>query len=291
MIQKKDILEIKPGIYGVSLNLRELWRRFISRPKEDPVTIVANRFIRVFKEHGVAISQIPRLVQGVTLEQLRDPELLLPALTPNILEKVAELFQIKLSWLEGTTNIIYDVHPSYKNPWAFFEDARNLKIDQFGFPLVVFCSAKKLDYKSDKDQALLLVLREPCAQLGDKTIFRYRIHDQFLWGYWKSRIQLKAMMRIWYKKIEAPVPIYLVSPNILSDLEECKLIPHTYYQNSRRMKGCFLEDFSLLPEESAKSKDLEEMPTVLRYIDVFKLDQIDSGAKNPRGSRDTQDFY
>jgi len=291
MESKKDIIEIKPSIYGIGLNLRELWRRYFSKQKEDPITIVASRFLKVFHDHGVAVTEIPRLIPEVSLEQLRNTESLIKALTPEILDKVSKLFHIRRAWLDGTTSVIYDIHPSYKNPWAFFEDVETLNVDSFAFPLVAFCSVKSLDYKSDSDQYLLLVLREACAQLGEKTIYRYRIHDQFLWGYWKSRIQLKAMMRIWYKKFETPVPIYQIDKNILSKMEEGKIIPHLYYLKSSRIKDGYLEDYSLIPEESVKSKDLDEMPTVFQYIDAFKLEHLQDGAKNPRGSKDTTVFF
>lgn len=284
----EDIIEIKPSFYGIGLNINALWRRFRSKP--DPVTIVARRFLQVYQDHGVAISQIPRLVSQLSLEQIRNPESLLPALTPEILQQTADLFRIQWKWLDGTTKTIYDRRYCYKDPWAFFEDLKTLKIDEFDFPLVAFCSSGKLDSTNHRDQPVVLVLREKCAQLDDQTIYRYHIQDEFYWGYWKTRIQLKAMIRVWYRKFQIPVPIYRVEPKILEEIKTGRVVPHPFYRN-RRLKGADLEDYSLLPSESRQSKDAEEMGMVFEYIEAYKLKDVGKNeARNPKTSGQTAKF-
>lgn len=286
---REDVIDLKPNIGGIGINLNALWRWWHSKP--NPLTIVPERFLKLFREHNVAVSQIPRLIPGLTLEQLSSPELLLQVLTPKHLKRAAELFGIRLAWLEGTSKVIYDIHPSYKNPWAFFEDYKTLKVDPFAFPVVGFTSAKKLDWRSDKDQPIVLVMREKCAQLGEKDIYRFRIHDQFLWGYWKSRIQLKAMMRVLYKQSEIPVRIYRVDASILKQMEEGRLIPGPYYRHGKWVRDIELEDFSLMPSESAQAKDPEELPTVLEYIEAFQLEHVgQQGVINPMCSEAAQRF-
>jgi hypothetical protein len=168
-----------------------------------------------------------------------------------------------------------------------------MKIDEFAFPLVAFCSSDRLDSSSrhGTKQPIVLVLRESCAELEDKTIYRYRIHDEFCWGYWKCRIQLKAMTRIWYKKYQASVPIYRIDKKALSAIEEGLVVPRLFYQNSRRMRDADLKDYSLLPSESRQSKDEDEFPTVLAYIETYKLEHVgEDRVRNPSGSEETHKF-
>lgn len=185
-----------------------------------------------------------------------------------------------IKWLEGTTDVMYDgSHYCYKNPWKFFEDIKNFKIDPFDFPLISFTVESKFNSKSGKDQCILLVQREKVFDLNEKSIYRYKIIDQFLWGYFKSRIQLKAMIRAWYLKYEIPVPIFIVKKNVLELMEAGKIVPHEYLQGSRRSKHESLEDYSLAPEESAVSKENDELPEILEYVRLFKLENMQG--KNP----------
>ena len=148
--------------------------------------------------------------------------------------------------------------------------------------MVAFCSVKKLDAGSGKGQSIVLVLRESCAKLEDKTVYRYHIHDEFLWGYGKCRIQLKAMMRICYVKHGITVPIFRVSPDVLKRISEGEVIPRPYYRNSSRIRAD-LEDYALSRRESAKTKDPDELPVVMEYIDAFKLEHVEEdGIYNPR---------
>ncbi len=267
----EDIFELKPGMYGLNVNIRALLRRFASGGKKNPTLIVAERFLSIFEDHGVAISQIPRLVPNLSLDQLQNPESLRPALTPEILRDTARLFQIKLSWLEGITDQIYDYDFFYKDPWRFFDDFRKLNREDFFSPIAVFCSTTKLNYEGGRGQLIVPVLREKCAQFGDNVIYRYHIYDEFDWGYQKCRIQLKAMVRILEKKLKVPVvPMYQINKKILKGIESGRIVPRQYY--GREKTDPSLEDYSLSPEESAVSKEADELPIVLNYIKAYKLD-------------------
>ena len=289
MAPTEDIIELKPNFNGIGINLNALWRRL--RRKAVPTAIVPQRFFQLFEAHGVALTQIPRLIPGLNLEHLSSAETLLPVLTPEHLRQAAELFGIRQAWLEGTSKIIYDCHYSYKNPWAFFEDIQPLVLDPLCFPVIAFTSVSNFNWKSGRDQPVLLVVREKCTQLGEKEIYRYRIHDQFLWGYWKSRLQIKAMMRVFYKKVGAPVRVHQIDKRILSDMEEGRVFPGHYFQRSVWLRSMELEDFSLMRSESYQAKEVEELPMVLEYIEAFKLEHVgEKGVENPRLSEEALSF-
>jgi hypothetical protein len=263
------LFEVKINFFGIDLDPFALWKRFSS--KDNRTIMVAERFLKIFQDHDVAITQIPRLIPELSLDQLNNAEALRPALTPKILQQTAELFGIKLEWLEGITNQIYDYDYCYKAPWRLLEHIRTLKVDGLDYPMAVFCRTKKINYAKGQGQAVVLVLREKIAQFDEKTIYRYHIYDEFDWGYWKSRIQLKAMVRILGAKFQIPViPMYQVDKKILREIESGRAVPIQYY--GRVTTDPSLEDYTYSPEESAVSKESDELPTVFRYIKAYRLD-------------------
>ena len=60
-----DLFEIKPGAYGIRLNVVELWRRLFN--PHPPASQVGARFLALFQAHGVAPAQIQRFLPQVTL--------------------------------------------------------------------------------------------------------------------------------------------------------------------------------------------------------------------------------
>jgi len=274
--EREDILELKPGYLGISVNLRAAWRRAFSKKTPDPVLGVPERFIKLFQYHGVAVSQIPRLVPAVSLEQLLSHEKLLSALTPQVIQKTAELFRIRREWLEGTSAEAYENLWCYKHPERFFEEIKTMDVKGVHFPVVALCTDPNFDAKRYKRQSMVLVLRERCADLGERQVLRYRIfNDEMDWSYWKCRIQIKAMIRL-LEPLESfsVVPLFCVSEKELEAVESGCHIPHRILAKAKRLHDVSLEDFSLFPDESAVSKAGEELPHVLEYIKATRLEDF-----------------
>lgn len=265
---QKDIIEIKPGAYGVYIDLRALWRKLNNKPKNDSVLPVAERFLKIFQDHGVAVSQIPRLIPLVDLERLRSTEALLPALTPQVIQQVSELFGIKRAWLEGTTEEMYELRWCYKSPERFFAELATLDLKSVTYPVIAFCCDEFLNGKSRRKQPFVLVMVEKCADINDKEIRRYRINrDDMIWNYKKCRIQVKAMIRIVERLLNRPIPLYRVSREKLQLIEDGLIVP----KSGCRLHDVSLEDYSLSPDESAVSKEAEELPEVLKYLEMTGL--------------------
>lgn len=267
---KEDIIEIKPGIYGVSVNIRALWRRWTEKPKIDPVGIVAQRFIQIFRDHGVSPAQIPRFIPEITLEKLVDSNSLLSALTPGVLDKTAELFQIRREWLDGMGGKIYKGNWCYKHPEVFFDDIAKLNMDATLWPVIAFCKDDKLNYRKNREQPLVLATVERIATIGDREIDRYHIYgDGWIWNYFKCRIQIKAMLRVLHELHGTVVPLFPVGAKLLKEIEAGWRVPRHFYM--RRSRRAFLEDFSMSSGESHVAKETEELPLVERYIRAYNL--------------------
>jgi hypothetical protein len=269
-----EIVEFKPGVGPFKLNVMALLKKLTLKSKNDPVAVVARRFLQIFQDHGVPATQIPRLVPQLTLDKLSSPETLLPALNGDVLEHTAKLFQIRRTWLEGVGDQIYDTVWCYKAPERFFQELATIEMQSVAFPIVALCSSRKLDGKNNVKQPIALLFREKLCELGDEEIHRYRIFgDGWDWGYWKCRIQLKAMARLVDKVLHDRIPMYQVKPEVLKSVESGNQVPRQCLQGPQ-LDNMSLEDFALLPEESAESKETEELSQVVEYIEYHDLENV-----------------
>lgn len=249
-------------------------RHLFGKQPADTVGNVPRRFLQAFLEHGVEASQIPRLLPQIKLDDVQSPEKLLAALTPEILDQTAQLFGIRSQWLEGIEDQIYSGFYAYKRPRALLNQVASLCLpdDQsLNFPLRVLATTLNLDRNNSAQQLLIPIVVERIAELGEEEIFRYHIYtDGFDWSYFPTRIELKAIARLVYKKLRIGVPMYVVSPKQIEDILECRTIPRRYLKGSL-LTTPSLEDFALSEEESSVAKEVEELPAVLCYIETHDL--------------------
>ena len=252
----------------------KIWRQFAQPIKPGTVEIVAQRFRQVFLDHGVESPQIPRLLPEIKLENLQSQEKLLAALTPEILDKTAQLFGIRSQWLEGVDDEIYEYLSCYKQPEQLLEQLATFKMDpkqSRRFSFRVLTTTKKLDPNSSSAQLLAPVLVEQIAQLGDDTIYRYHIYrDEFDWRYAPARIELKALARVVWMVFHTVVPLFVVSKEVMQGIFAGELIP-TKYLKGGLVTNPSLEDYALTMKESGVAKEVEELPDVLRYIEEHQL--------------------
>jgi hypothetical protein len=262
----------------VILNIDKLLQSIAGKTKNNPVNVVAQRFLQAFRDHGVEAAQIPRLLHPIKLDDLQSVEALLAALTPDVLDQTSLLFGIRSQWLEGVDDEIYEYRHCYKHPELFFEVLAELRSrsndDCSRFPLRILSSSKNLDCNDDREQMLVPILFEKIAELGDEWIYRYYIfNDGWNWGYKPSRIQLKAMVRMVCNVLHTPVPLVVIGPAELQKVLDRKKIPRVYL-DGYLITNPSLEDFALTLEESLAAKEMDEIPEVLRYIEEYQLESL-----------------
>lgn len=243
-----------------------------------PVVTVAERFLEVFRAHGVESSQIPRLLPQVTLADLQTPDRLLAVLNPATLDQAAGLFGIRVEWLEGRDDEIYPCLVTGKEPQILLRHLAAIlpsHRDDLDFPLRVLTSAERLCWKRDELQELVPVLVEPIATLGESTVCRYHVYcDGFTWDHEPARVELKAIARIAYKALGKPIPLYLVTRQELEEVMERRRFPRDFVERPR-LTNPSLEDYAESVEVSVVAKEWEELPEVLRYIDSHRLLDIE----------------
>jgi len=80
---------------AVSSTVEKFIKGLIGRNKVNPINLIYQRFFQVFEDHGVAVSQIPRLLPQIKLSDLKSEDALLQALNHEVFEHTAQLFGIR----------------------------------------------------------------------------------------------------------------------------------------------------------------------------------------------------
>jgi len=263
----KEIFQLKPSIYGIGIDLRALYARWNMLRGGAPsdggeVATVASRFLRMFAEHGVPPASIPRLLQNLRYEHLRDEHSLLSALTPEILDHAANLFGVRVAWLTGTDDVIYELDYSYKSPSRLCEKLSQLKRDTYNLPLRAITTSKHLDRHASHVQRLELVAVEPAATIDETIIYRFHpFADGWEWRYEECRIQLKAMVRA----LGRPVPLYQVTEADVDLAHRGEI----FYRSALRgalVTEPSLEDYAMTTAENVHAKEVDEMHRVRIYM-------------------------
>lgn len=287
----EELLEIKQSFGPFTLNVKELLRRIRGQKPVNRVNIVAERFLQAFEDHSVAVSQIPRFLPQLRLDQLGDTQALLAALTPQILCETAKMFGIRREWLEGKGTQLYNSFYCYKSPDLFIDELLSLKLPDHGkFPLRVLCADNRLMSTNRREQLLALVFVEQIGTLDeeDDDLCRYRIcGDHWDWSYLPARIQLKAMARLVSEEFGSPISLLVVKPDVLEKVRSGQIVPGKVMSRQTLTEPCF-EDFALSPTESRQAKDCEELPAVLGYmkqhdlVAQFRNHPLRAGKRNNR---------
>jgi len=267
-----DIIEIKPGLGPVRINVRALLRSFAREKNNLGATKVAKRFLQLFEAHGVAVSQIQHFLPEVTLDKIHSPNRLLESLTNKVLDQAADLFQVRRSWLDGVDKQIYEFRSCYKAPQRFFRDLEELgECEGIQIPIRALCTKCPLDFNSNRYQPLVIVLVQKLRELGDVNVERYHVYTDGLdWSHAGCRIQIKAMVRLVNERLHWPVPLYVVTMRQLEQLNRGELVPRNLLRGPLVTEPS-LEDYSMASNESAVAKECEEVPDVLEYIAARKL--------------------
>jgi hypothetical protein len=246
--------------------------------KDKSSLLIAGRFIKIFEYHGISKDQIPEIFPDISLSDLTSKEDILAMLNEDLLKKTASLFCINKEWLQGETKKIYRGLGCYKRPEVFFDKLKDIDFEETFRPVLVFSVSRKLDFKSGKNQPIVLFLQEKITTIGTKDIYRYFLFsDGWNWRNYNGRIQLKAMGKIVWDKFEIDVPIYSISKKNFRKLQKGEAVP-SEYNIEREDTGLFLENYALSlgsgkdmnnlpPGERIESKEREDVSVVEKYCE------------------------
>jgi hypothetical protein len=259
----KEIFQLKPNFYGVGVDLKAIYSRWKEGVGGDvEVSIISTRFQQVFAEHGVLTTSIPLFIKNLRYSDLLDERSLLAALTPEILEQTASLFGIRMAWLTGADDVVYETDYSYKNPARLLDRIGQVRRDAYNMPLRAITVSKNLDCGVIRSQRLELVAVEPIATIDETTIYRYHAFaDGWDWNYPECRIQLKAMVRA----LGRPVPMYEVTEAEMSLAYRGALFYRSALRGALLTEPSF-EDYAMTKAENRRAREVEEIPMVRVYM-------------------------
>lgn len=254
----------------------DVLRKLFKPRLKDSISLIAERFLLVFAANNIEKSHIPRLIPKIKYEDLSSPNQLLAALTPEVIDTTAKLFGVQSQWLEGVDETVYESFWLHKNPGEFlsyFASAFALGNSNVWFPLRVLTTSAHLDRHSADEQLLLPVIVETLTRFGDDPIYRCRLCSmQFDWADPRSRIELKAIALLVYRRLRTPIPLFTVTPQEMECLTDGSSIPSVALRRVV-ITNPSLEDYVMTSEQSWVAKETDELPAVLSYLEAEGLNQ------------------
>lgn len=246
-------------------------------PKPSPIEpatpqLVAKRFCRLFVDHGIEVTQIPRVFPEITLDDLKSNNSLLKKLSAECLDKAAEFFKVRVEWLEGLDDVIYYHRSCYKRPEVFFEFINSIKYDDSDFPFRIITPERSFDRHNDDRQPFTLLFVEKVGEIGEVDICRYYMDEGWSWSHRPCRIQLKAMALLYWKQTRHPITLHTVPHDIYVQIEDSRKIPHQYL--GALLSNPSVEDYIMPDDESFVSRESDELPAVLEFIQANNLAEL-----------------
>ncbi len=190
-------------MFGEINSFLNIWDRFrkwnISRKNSlvTPIETIAARFVRLFESHGVHRNQIPRFFgYGLTLKDVQDDASLLTKLDEDMLAAACTLFAVRREWLDGAESQVYQDHDFYKYPTEFLGFLEGLKADN---PSGQMRGVLIAPIERKWHAQALIILQETIGHVGNKSICRYHLCNNWMFTYWKARGYLTACIAIAWK--------------------------------------------------------------------------------------------
>lgn len=232
--------------------------------QKNHATEVVERFVYLFKAHGIERTQIPRLLSedsGVTVADVSTDERLLHVLDEKTLNAVCDKFGVRRAWVDGADKRVYDLLYHYKNLpeyVSFIKTLTEKHPEEFCILYAYKQSKTSTDlFKSCPD--ISLVFAEPIAEIDQQTIYRYYpLFGPLQWSEIPTRYNLYAFFTLAFSTRGLVLKGHDVPYRFVSELAEGKIIPE-----SIKTEGIWH------PDDYAFSSIRHDMPMDSREIDRF----------------------
>jgi hypothetical protein len=222
--------------------------------RRDPIRAQAARVLHVFEAHGVARTQICRMLPeqfAIPIADFASPEKLKAHLTPALLDWIAEAFALNRAWLGGVESQPHRKVGSYKYPREFLlwlQERRRASDAWIGLTALK-ATDEQVGPGSEGD--VVLVVSEEFAELDDEPISRYFFVDGS--GPLDHYPVLRNMMGVF----KCADRTRCVARGVVVPEKTCKalmdgtmLIPEAF----RLVRGLWEPDWPLFPMANGKSE-------------------------------------
>lgn len=242
-------------------------------PEGDDVLGVAQRFVQIYKAHGIERTQIPRLLgqeADLNLADVSKDENLIRALDENIINTTCEVFGVRREWLDGKDIPIYPYLWFDKDMESFINFIVELKQKHGEVEvLVIKCPKDKLK-KKEIDYPIAMMFRGKIDQWGhfsEESIWKYYpLSDQYyFWGYERTRLQLKAMVLIAWQ-LDIHIGGWQLPRKDIEDLVAGTVFPGPLLGHLLRVSW-YPDDYIFANGESGKVADHAEALMARTYLE------------------------
>ena len=240
--------------------------------------MVAGRLTSVFASHNIEVNQIPRLLPSIQYKDLESPKTLLSAITPEVIDRAAQIFGIRREWLEGLDDMMYQVNWASGEPKSVLSHLANTiavrgKAKNW-FPLRVLTTSMKLDRAGRNLQRLVPVIVETVDELGDTLVHRCHVFGNvYDWTNEVARLELKAITWLAHGQLNTPIPLLQVTPEELEQVSVGRSVPSVLWRKGLISEPS-LEDFVLPQAQSCQAKETDELPLLEAYLGARKLKEF-----------------
>lgn len=251
--------------------------------------LVANRFISIFKMHGIQASEIPEIegFQNISLYDLNSTDRLLQKLTPDFLKTTAEFFGVRIEWLRSGEPDLYQQKHWYKNLTQFFEDLKDIDFDKVYDPLEIITIHDQFDIHSNEYQPFILVLKKHIAEIDDRAIFKFYVESEWDWHHPPCRLQAKAIATKYYQLTHRMIPIYKVDKDTFQRISHGYISPETSKRKNHKVS--FEEYGALNFNHLDEPYEKEERDAVLEEMKYYKIDGINYQYVDVKNEHTTKD--
>ena len=160
-----------------------------------------NRFYKLFELHEVKTCEIPQIIDpkfNISIFNISSKENLLKIITTELLQWLADFFEIQLDWLLNKTDRMYKIQNFDKFYISLFKMINSLSKEK-SFIIDVFknCNLEKNDSNEQK-QIIYPIVRIKLFDLNNKTIYKNVPLNYYIWDYKRSRIDFKVIIYMLY---------------------------------------------------------------------------------------------
>lgn len=241
------------------------------RIQEGPVLSLSKRFLAVFINHGIHLNEIPRCIPArfeVSLSDLSNSSKLIEKMTPDLIDWVCLTFNIRRSWLEADSERIYETENFYKNEHSLLRLLKDLK-EKYpnNLRVIAYKDVGALDSGGPRPQNVNLLIAYPTLKLGKDVVMAYiPTSTQWDWGYWRSRYQLKGIIRTCYKRLGLTFDGYNLNTEDMSKLSSGTIFPKKVIDNTPSGIAWYPDDYSDTSSESSCAKETHETSSIIEYV-------------------------
>lgn len=215
----------------------------VNNMEKNSILDFVDKFLLVYKEHGISISQIPTFIDkkfDIQFSDLLSKEMLLKKINDELINWTCNKFGIERKWFDNDNKDVYRTINCYKEVYKFREIISNL-IDEVGLydykseiEVIVLKNFNKLKADDTKGRTKIsFVVRVKIGETSTNWVFKYIIiRANLYWDYCKSRRDAKKMIAI-CESFGLDISGYDVSENIITWLGYRDNFPHKVIENLR----------------------------------------------------------